>query len=418
MILGELKAEGAVGILIEVVQNDKNPSVRAEAIRALGKIGDVRAIPTIVAALGDEQLVRFYGGFDVIQEALYKFDKETVTKELIIAIESESWMVRRRSAILLGDLKAVEAIDLLINVVRADKDALVREAAAWALGRMGKEAVSALISVLNDPSESVSAWAALSLGTIGDQSAIKPLLDMILANQGPETSKLRWWAAVTALRQIKGEYQFDTLKKTVEVDVTVPVGGIIPPAEFRIFSAGYDSGWAMSISKNGKTVSWANDGFSGGRVDVNSNTVLEISGHKDYGGRGYRIVVINEDTGEVERVGHFDLWIDSSRRAAKLMADFINEIPEGKIVLVGVIDEGSKNLTEEAKQALESLGSSLIRRIDFRDSFALIGRKGAEPGSIIEFLTPSEWGTVTVSTKATVAKYYDAQGNLIFTDIY
>lgn len=54
--LGELKAAAAVQRLSEVLLEDADRPVKAEAAEALGKIGDRRALPALIATLGDEDL--------------------------------------------------------------------------------------------------------------------------------------------------------------------------------------------------------------------------------------------------------------------------------------------------------------------------------------------------------------------------
>jgi len=57
------------------------------------------------------------------------------------------------------------------------------------------------------------------------------------------------------------------------------------------------------------------------------------------------------------------------------IADYINNLPQGRIVLVGILDEGSNKMNEVAYLALESLGSGQCRNIGSRDSHAFIGCK-------------------------------------------
>lgn len=71
------------------------------------------------------------------------------------------------------------------------------------------------------------------------------------------------------------------------------------------------------------------------------------------------------------------------------MASYINGLSNGRIVLVAVMDKGSYNLTENAKQAMESLGSAHIRDLAWRDSWAIIGVKGAPIGSVPEAHSPT-----------------------------
>ena len=83
----------------------------------------------------------------------------------------------------------------------------------------------------------------------------------------------------------------------------------------------------------------------------------------------------------VERTVTYDTYItgQSSR-----LADFLVSVPTGRIVVACVWDEAQYSLTEAAKVALESIGSALIRSITHRDAWAIVGRKGAAPGSVPE----------------------------------
>ncbi|MCG8606029.1 C25 family cysteine peptidase, partial [bacterium] len=100
--------------------------------------------------------------------------------------------------------------------------------------------------------------------------------------------------------------------------------------------------------------------------------------------RGHTLVVIDSQTGHQE-IRTFDTY--ASIEAANEMADFIDGLSEESIVLAAISDEGSENMTEEAHVALESLGSALTRQVGLRDSWALIGRKGASIGSVKETLS-------------------------------
>ncbi len=98
--------------------------------------------------------------------------------------------------------------------------------------------------------------------------------------------------------------------------------------------------------------------------------------------RGYNMVVLDPVSGQVEETGHFDTFLHQDE--SRLMADFIARIPEGKIVAVAVEDEASLNLTEEAVQALRSIGAGEDLRGMFRWGHAIIGVKGAAPGQALE----------------------------------
>jgi hypothetical protein len=98
--------------------------------------------------------------------------------------------------------------------------------------------------------------------------------------------------------------------------------------------------------------------------------------------RGYNVVVLDAATGAVERTGHFDTF--ASEEGSVRLAEFIAEIPNGKIVAVAVEDEASLSLAEEAVLALRTIGGEVDLRDMFRWAHAMIGVKGAEPGQALE----------------------------------
>ena len=137
--------------------------------------------------------------------------------------------------------------------------------------------------------------------------------------------------------------------------------GIIPPVDIVVQSAGCEAGNYAHIFVNG--------------VDVSLNK------------RGYNLAVINEKSGEVEKIGNFDTRLEPGGEGeAHKLAEFIKALPPGRIVLAAIKDEGSKYLTEEAQNALRSIGSTLYpQRKGFRRfSHAVIGVKGAKPGEADE----------------------------------
>lgn len=113
------------------------------------------------------------------------------------------------------------------------------------------------------------------------------------------------------------------------------------------------------------------------------------------GGRGHNLVVIDGHTGQVVSKKHYDTY--ASQADADSMAAFVERLPAGTLVVVAIRDEGSVAMTPRAYSALESLGSALCRHVGVRDSWALIGRKGASPGSVPEALRPAHSGPVRLT---------------------
>jgi len=156
---------------------------------------------------------------------------------------------------------------------------------------------------------------------------------------------------------------------------------------FSLLSAGFDDG-----------------NFS--QVQINSE--IAIQG----GNRGHNIAVFDTSAGVVEDTHWFDT-LDKEENSDS-MAAYISRIAEGKIVLVAIRDEGSYRMTEAAYLAMESLGSALTRQVGFRDSYVLLGRKGAAVGTVPELLVPAGQGNATLID--TVYTYHQDLKHLEFQD--
>jgi len=91
--------------------------------------------------------------------------------------------------------------------------------------------------------------------------------------------------------------------------------------------------------------------------------------------RGYNIVVINPEIFQVEARENFDTF--ASEQEAERMAQFIAQIPNGRIVAVAASDEASFRLTQVGVDALQTLGAKIDLRNKFRWSHALLATKGS-----------------------------------------
>lgn len=92
--------------------------------------------------------------------------------------------------------------------------------------------------------------------------------------------------------------------------------------------------------------------------------------------RGYNLVVINpEKSGAVEARANFDTF--GSEQESERMAEFIAQIPDGRIVAVAASDEASYRLTQAGVDALKALGAQIDLRGKFRWSHALLAVKGS-----------------------------------------
>ncbi len=116
------------------------------------------------------------------------------------------------------------------------------------------------------------------------------------------------------------------------------------------------------------------------------------------GARGYNIIGLSPDTGEITYPWKtLDTWIYSS--ANVVLEEYLNTITPGTIVLVGVAD--TTTLQESGTRALEALGSKMIRQYQFRNSWAMIAIKG-QGSALREGLSAVD--AVTLSATFTVVR--------------
>lgn len=125
---------------------DRNEKVRITAIRALGKIGDSRAI-----------------------------------KHLVLSLEDKERNVREAAADVLGEIKDTRAIEPLVKLLDTDTSTSARRAAARILKKIGRPALEPLLQRLE--SEPYFSWMKEFLieiiGEIEAPEAIAPLVHML-----------------------------------------------------------------------------------------------------------------------------------------------------------------------------------------------------------------------------------------------
>lgn len=200
--LAVVKANAAVPQLLEILQTDKDPRVRADVLGALGKIGDPRAIPAL------SEVLRTAKERDAALEALSRIGGEATP---IVIQELSRSAVSRHALNLcsyLGETRDPRAAETLVSLLR-HRSKEVRGSARAALDRMGPVAIAPVLSALetetndfvrahaiglilddedarndrvfsalrnwmDDPG--LGDWAAESLGKLGDPKALDALL--------------------------------------------------------------------------------------------------------------------------------------------------------------------------------------------------------------------------------------------------
>lgn len=267
--LGLLGDKTAVEPLAKLADRAKDAYVKVEAINALGKLGDPKAVPTLVSIAVDESQETYInkkavqalgdigdpGALPAIKKMLFherkgiSFYPETsfaayqigksVADPLLVILEGKDeelhkWADENRiyrealyakAAEVLGDLDEKRAIPTLIKHVGytrpgVDPDAidtiglLVRRNAAIALGRMrAREALPALTRALKEPEGNIRNNYAESLVNIGDRTALPALEKCALDGDVMDKSAHARKACYLALSRLGDEKTLATWEK-------------------------------------------------------------------------------------------------------------------------------------------------------------------------------------------------------------
>jgi Arc/MetJ family transcription regulator len=167
--LGEMIATGfgfedEVSVLISALEDEDN-GVRRDAAKALGEMGDSRALEPLILVLleDDDKYVRA----DVARALGVLGDTGAVEPLMQALLEDEDSSVRDNAAEALGVLGDSRAVEPLIQALLEDEESSVRIEAAKALGEIGdNRAVEALTQALEDEDASVRYWAQKALDMI------------------------------------------------------------------------------------------------------------------------------------------------------------------------------------------------------------------------------------------------------------
>ena len=179
--LGNLGDSGSLPALIRVLE--KEGGRRYAAAWALGEIGDLTAVPNLVLILGSKDMLLRKSAV----RALVKMGPEAGAAVTTFLSAAKNAGSERAAIRVVGELKTVMAVDSLISISGPNRDA-----AAWALGRIGGEGVlEPLLEALSDPRWQVRREAAQALGSLEDENAFPALTGAL---EDPVTV-VREWAA-------------------------------------------------------------------------------------------------------------------------------------------------------------------------------------------------------------------------------
>jgi hypothetical protein len=123
---------------------------------------------------------------------------------------------------------------------------------------------------------------------------------------------------------------------------------------------------------------------------------------------GYNVAVIDPRSGKLLDQQGFDTTPSGSEAESAAMADLLGEVSEGQIVVVALQGDGAARLTEEAVLALRQIGAQVDLRGTSGWSQAIIGVKGAAPGTALEMAGPENGWLRVAPDRRTLAIAVDA----------
>ena len=240
--LGQIGDAEAVDFLIPLL-NDEDKYVRAIVAEALGKIEDSRAVEALATALQDkERLVRWSAANALKQ---INPDKQYEIARYVEDLNDSNSSVRLQAARKLSELVPEKSQQYqMARYIKdlADADAQVRASAANALGTIGDlTAVQPLVTALNDNDALVRRNAAAALGQIvlrlKDATVVNQVIEPLVSLL-QDKSKMVSASAATTLVEI-GEPTVKSLVDVVNGDnamvraIAVDILGKIRPENLR-----------------------------------------------------------------------------------------------------------------------------------------------------------------------------------------
>ncbi|MGF1523747.1 MAG: HEAT repeat domain-containing protein [Leptolyngbyaceae cyanobacterium] len=153
-----LKLVGSYSILLR----GQASNVRGSAAKALGQIGDERAVSGLLQALRDSNS----SVYEEVVKALGKIGSEQAVPELLRALKTSKY--RKCIAKALGQIADDLAISKLLDAIEDRDSNISKNDAAEALGQSGvHKAIPGLLKALEDPHRNIRESAAEALGKIG-----------------------------------------------------------------------------------------------------------------------------------------------------------------------------------------------------------------------------------------------------------
>jgi len=198
--IGRMRRPQAVSELSEVLGNDSNFGVRAQAAEALGSIRNRAATPALVRALADENRnVKA----SVIIALGYMRDRKAVDPLLSFLGKEKDTGLKISAVNVLGVIGDERSLPMLVKLLK-DKNPRIKTISAQALGRLRKSAaIEPLLKSSRDKTQKVRLYSIKAIGEIGDKSAVKDL-EKLLKTEKDDKVKVALARSLGRLGSAKG----------------------------------------------------------------------------------------------------------------------------------------------------------------------------------------------------------------------
>ena len=227
-VLGFTKENKAFNVLKNILENkSENEMLRHRAARSIGRIGDKRAVQSLIIALDDKNHFVRMGA----AKGLGMLKASEATDKLIQKLQhdNENKEVSMRICYALSRIKGSKSIDAMINLL-SHNDPSYRYAGVRALGRIGdSKATISLINLLKKDKSIRKGEIIDALGKIGDKRAIESLIEEIKSNDPLSVGKaaeallhlratgaIQYLIKAESIKRNKNSFTIRKLKKAID----------------------------------------------------------------------------------------------------------------------------------------------------------------------------------------------------------
>ncbi|MGD2206242.1 MAG: interleukin-like EMT inducer domain-containing protein [Anaerolineae bacterium] len=138
--------------------------------------------------------------------------------------------------------------------------------------------------------------------------------------------------------------------------------------------------------------------------DANADETEDGSVHRP----GYNIAIIDPKTGKLLDRRGFDTTVGGNELEAAALANYVEKVPEGQIVLAAMQGDGTAHLTDAAIAAFRAVGGQADLKGTTGWSHAIVGVKGGAPGTALEAAGPDNGWLRVAPDRRTLAIAVDA----------